>query len=99
MNRVICGLDFPSPMTKKELMRFLGLVRYDLSFCRNFSTVVALLTDLLKGKTRFIWSYSCELAFENVKSLLCSAPVLIAPSFDKPFTLHVDASNVGPSAI
>lgn len=58
-------------MTKKGLMRFLGLVGYYRSFCRNFSTVVAPLTDLLKGKTKFIWSSSCcETAFENVKSLL-----------------------------
>lgn len=91
--------NFPSPTTKKELMRFLGLVGYYRSFCRNFSTVVAPLTDLLKGKTKFIWSNTCELVFENVKSLLCSAPVLMAPCFDKPFTLHVDASNVGAGAV
>lgn len=51
--------NFPSPTTKKELMRFLGLAGYYRSFCRNFSTVVALLTDLLKGKTMFIRSYTC----------------------------------------
>ncbi len=75
-------------------MRFLGLVGYYRSFCRKFSTVVAPLTDLLKGKVKFIWSPSCE-----VKSLLCSEPVLRAPSFDKSFTLHVDASNVGAGAV
>ncbi len=42
--------QFPSPTTKKELMRFLGLVGYYRGFCRNFSTVVAPLTDLLKAK-------------------------------------------------
>lgn len=51
--------NFPSPTTKKELMRFLGLAGYYRSFCRNFSTVVAPLTDLLKGKTMFIRSYTC----------------------------------------
>lgn len=91
-------LNFPSPKTKKDLMRFLGLVGYYRSFSRNFLTVVAPLTDLLKGKVKFIWSPSCEAAFENVKSLLCSEPVLRAASFDKSFTLHVDASNVGAVA-
>lgn len=91
--------DFPFPTTKKELMRFLGLVGYYRSFCCNFSTVVAPLTDLLKGKTKFIWSANCQRAFDNVKSLLCSAPVLMAPCFDKTFTLHVDASNVGAGAV
>ncbi len=53
----------------------------------------------MKGKVKFIWSPSCEAAFKNVKSLLCLEPVLRAPSFDKSFTLHVDASNVGAGAV
>ncbi len=62
---------------------------------------MAPLTDLLRGKTKFIWSSSCQLASENVKSLLCAAPVLLAPCFDKTFTftLHADASNVGAGAV
>ncbi len=60
---------------------------------------MALLTDLLRGKMKFIWSSSCQLASENVKSLLCAAPVLLAPCFDKTFTLHVDASKVGAGAV
>lgn len=76
-----------SPMTKKELMRYLGSLGYYGSLCHNFSTVVAPLTDLLKDKTKFIWSSSCASAFENVKSLLCSLPILLAPCFDEPFTV------------
>lgn len=75
-------------------MRCLGLVVYYKSFCCNFSTVVAPLMDLLKSKTKFVWYSSCQLTFKNVKSLLCSAPVLLARCLDKTFTLHVDASNV-----
>lgn len=51
--------EFPVPTTKKELMSFLGLVGYYRCFCWNFSTVVAPLTDLLKAKSKFIWSASC----------------------------------------
>lgn len=43
---------FPVPTTKKELMRFLGLVGYYRCFCHNFSTLVAPLTDLLKAKSQ-----------------------------------------------
>ena len=89
--------QYPVPTTKKELI--LGLVGYYRSFCRNFSTVVAPLTDLLKGKAKFVWSLGCQKAFEQVKTLLCSAPVLAAPRFDVPFTLYVDASNVGAGAV
>ncbi len=67
--QAIC--DYPVPTTIKELMRFLGFVGYYHSFCRNFSSVVAPLTDLLKAKAQFVWSSNCALAFDNVKSLLC----------------------------
>ncbi len=85
--------------TKKELMHFLGLVGYYRSFCRNFSTVVAPLTDLLKGKAKFVWSPVCQRAFEQVKALPCSAPTLAAPRFNRPFKLYVDASHVGAGSV
>lgn len=58
---------FPVPTTKKELMRFLGLVGYYRSFCRNFS-VVAPLTDLLKASVTFVWSPVCQQAFESLNN-------------------------------
>ena len=91
--------EFPVPTTKKELMRFLGLVGYYRCFCQNFSTVVAPLTDLLKTKSKLIWSAACQQAFCNIKALLCSAPVLLAPRLDQPFKLHVDASHIGAGAV
>lgn len=55
---------FPVPQMKRELMHFLGLVGYYRAFCRNFSDVVAPLTDLLKKHVRFVWSESCQSAFD-----------------------------------
>lgn len=63
------------PATKKELQRFLGLVGYYRSFCKNFSTAVVPLTDLLKGEEKYVWSPSCQPAFDNVKSVLSSPPL------------------------
>ena len=91
--------NFPPPVTKKELMRFLGMVGYYRSFCFNFSTVVAPLTNLLKGKAQFVWTDECQGAFDNVKLLLSTAPVLAAPRLDRPFKIQVDASQVGAGAV
>lgn len=90
---------FPVPSSRKELRRFLGMAGYYRNFCCNFSTVVNPLTQLLSPKTAFSWSPECEHAFENVKSLLCHAPVLSAPDLAKPFKLEVDASAVGAGAV
>lgn len=46
----------------------------------------------------FEWSEEREQAFNGAKSLLCSAPVLAAPDFSRPFKLEVDASYVGAGA-
>ncbi len=90
---------YPPPSTKKELMRFLGMVGYYRCFCENFSTVVAPLTDLLKGKVPFVWTDCCRRAFERVKALVANAPVLAAPRWDREFQLEVDASLVGAGAV
>lgn len=58
--KVAAVREFPVPSTKKELMRFLGLVGYYRCFCHNFYSIVAPLTDLLKAKSRFVWSASCQ---------------------------------------
>lgn len=97
--KVMAMAEFPQPVTKKELQQFLGLVGYYRSFCRNFSTVVSPLTDLLRAQAKFVWSPACQQAFDQVKLLLCSCPVLNAPCFDKPFVLQVDASQVGAGAV
>ena len=60
---------------------------------------MAPLTDLLKGKAKFVWAPGCQKAFEQVKTLLCSSPVLADPRFDKPFQLFVDASYVGAGSV
>ena len=90
---------FPAPTTKKELMRFLGMIGYYRGFCSNFSTVVAPLTNLLKGKVHFSWTEECQRALDNAKLLLSTEPVLAAPQLDRPFKLQVDASQVGAGAV
>ncbi|XP_035235565.1 uncharacterized protein LOC118206694 [Anguilla anguilla] len=86
-SKVESVLAFPAPKTRRELRRFLGMVGYYRSFCKNFSAVVSPLTDLLSPKTYFTWTDKCQRSFENVKALLVSTPVLSAPDFIRPFKL------------
>lgn len=53
------------------------------------------LTELLQAKVKFVWSPESQLAFDNIKSLLYSSPILVAPCFNQPCVIHVDASQVG----
>ena len=57
------------------------------------------LTNLLKKSTKFKWNDECQDAFDRLKAILKSTPVLLAPDFDKCFKLAVDASDVGIGAV
>ena len=61
--------------------------RYYRKFCRNFLVNTKLLTKLLKKNEPFIWSSNRQQAFEKIKCMLVSRPVLY---FGKPFKLMVD---------
>lgn len=97
--KVQAVIDYPVPRTRRALRRFLGMCGYYRGFCCHFADVVAALTSLSSPKTEFVWSLACQHAFEAAKALLCSAPVLSAPNFQRPFKLEVDASGFGAGAV
>ncbi|KAI5617705.1 hypothetical protein C0J50_22774 [Silurus asotus] len=86
-------LAFPVPNNRKALRRFLGIVGYYRKFRKNFADVAFPLTNVLKKREKFLWSESCQKAFDELKSMLCHYPVLQSPDFNKPFSVAVDASN------
>ena len=55
-------------------------------------------TDLLKGQTRkstklIVWNTTLDLAFMEIKDLVCKAPSLVLPDPSKPFHVETDASD------
>uniref|UniRef100_A0A251U6R3 Reverse transcriptase/retrotransposon-derived protein RNase H-like domain-containing protein n=1 Tax=Helianthus annuus TaxID=4232 RepID=A0A251U6R3_HELAN len=90
--------DWPEPTSLQQVRSFHGLVSFYRRFVKDFSTIVALLTDLLKQKT-FNWTESAQAAFEEVKYRLTSTPVLALPSFDEVFEVECDTSGVGIGAV
>ena len=91
--------DFPVPPCKRQLMRFLGMAGYSRKFCDNFSVIAEPLTNLLSKRTKFIWTYDCQKAFDILKAILKNEPVLLAPNFAKEFKLAVDASDTGAGSV
>lgn len=74
--QAICA--FSAPKTRKDLRRFLGMAGYYGCFCKNFSDVVVPLTNLSCQSVLFKWSLECQSAFDSIKLLLTSFPVLAA---------------------
>ena len=91
--------DFPVPTCKRQLMRFLGMAGYYRKFCHNFSVIAESLTNLLGKRTKYVWNNDCQKSFDKLKAILLSAPVLLAPNFDRYFNLAVDTSDVGAGSV
>ncbi|KAG1958060.1 retrotransposable element [Pimephales promelas] len=92
-------VDWPSPDSRKALLRFLGFANFYRRFIRNFSQLVAPLTALTSPRTAFRWSDSAEAVFAKLKSRFVSAPILITPDSSRQFVVEVDASEVGVGAV
>ncbi|XP_066983831.1 uncharacterized protein [Macrobrachium rosenbergii] len=84
---------------RRDVRKFLGLLGYYRRFVKNFSDIAVPLTNLLKKKVAFIWTKEAQNAFESLKGILLSFPILRAPDFDLPFSLATDASDVGVGAV
>ena len=90
------------PTTKKQVRSFLGLVGFYRQFIKNFSELAAPLTELTKKGQRnqdIKWGESQEKAFNQLRQALVSKPILKMVEISKPFTLQVDASDLGIGAI
>jgi len=87
-------VDFPRPINRKGVQRFLGLAGYFRRFIPHFSEATCPLTELLKKNSKFVWSEKCEQAFLDIKSRLASRPILRPPNYGLPFVMAVGASDV-----
>ena len=91
--------NFPRPKGRKNVKQFLGLAGYYRRFITNFATIVKPLTLLLKKDVPFAWTETAERAFDTLKNVLCTQPLLQYPDFLKPFIITTDASDFAVGAI
>ena len=91
--------DWPVPKTPTNIQQFLGFTGYYRYFVPNYSSIARPLLDLTKKTTPWHWGEQQFKAFEELKTRMCSSPVLAQPNFDKRFILQVNASAYGMGAI
>ncbi|KAK1616639.1 hypothetical protein QYE76_022156 [Lolium multiflorum] len=87
--------NWPTPMNVSQVRSFHGLAGFYRRFVPNFSTIAAPLNDLTKKGVFFEWGAAQDHAFDELKRLLTSAPLLALPDFNKQFEIECDASGIG----
>ncbi|KAK7087226.1 hypothetical protein V1264_021301 [Littorina saxatilis] len=93
-------LNVSVPTTKKQVRSLVGLISFYRRYVPSFASIVSPLVELTKKNqpNKVRWSKECQMAFDRVKEILSSEPLVRLPDFSRPFTLRSDASSTGIGA-
>jgi transposase InsO family protein len=88
-----------APKDRATLESFLGMVNYMKRFSVELSQVSKPLRDLLKQGVIFSWESTQQEAFQKIKKIIASAPVLTYFNPKAKHTIQTDASLQGLGAV
>ncbi|CAN6554935.1 unnamed protein product [Malus baccata var. baccata] len=89
----------PSPTSVREVRSFLGHAGFYRRFIKDFSKISNPLCRLLQKDVAFDFNEKCEKAFNHLKEMLTSAPIIVPPDWSLPFELMCDASDYALGAV
>lgn len=90
--KIVAMLDWPISTNIKSLRGFLGSTSYYHKFIKDYRTIAAPLTDLLR-KNNFQWTNEATKAFRRLNTTIITPPVLKLLDFSLPFIIKCDASG------
>ena len=91
--------EWPTLENKTDVQAFLGFVSFYQRFIRDFSTTARLLFDLTCSEQVWTWSGREQAAFEDLKTAVTTALVLMFPQDSDPFWIEADSSDFAIRAV
>ena len=92
-------VDMNVPKAVNELQRFLGMINYVGKFIPNLAEIAAPLRSLLKKENEFLFQKPQIDAFEKLKAVITSPPILKFFNPNQPARVRCDASENGLGAL
>jgi len=77
----------------------LGLANYYRQFVKDFAKLARPLNDLTRKEEKWKWGDEQQEAFERLKMVFTSRPLLAAPNLDKELRVEADASNFATGGV
>ena len=93
-DKVTAIIKMEAPQNKSELETILGImITYLSRFAPNLAELISTMRGLLTKNAEFIWDSAQQHAFDKVKEVITTSPVLAYFDPSEPTTLQVDASQ------
>jgi transposase InsO family protein len=92
-------VEWPVPQRLRDVRAFLGLCSYYRRFIRDFSVLASPLFALTQKGRAFVWDETCREAFDRLKTVLTTTPILALPKDEGTYVLDCDACDVGIGAV
>uniref|UniRef100_A0A2C9UQJ8 Reverse transcriptase domain-containing protein n=1 Tax=Manihot esculenta TaxID=3983 RepID=A0A2C9UQJ8_MANES len=91
--------NLPYPTNVREIRSFLGHAGFYRRFIKDFYKITLPLCKLLQQDVTFDFDADCKKAFDLIKELLVTAPIIQASDWNLPFEIMCDASNHAVGAV
>jgi hypothetical protein len=91
--------NLPPPTSVKQIRSFLGHAKFYRRFIKDFSKISKPLRSLLAKDIPFQFDEACHEAFQKLRSLLSSAPIMKPPDWSLSFEIMCDASDFAVGAV
>jgi len=92
-------LSWPQPKNVKDVRKFLGLANYYRRFIKDFTQVARPMNVLTQKDEKWWWEEMQQKAFDKLKRIFTSKPVLVVPDLDKEFRVEANASNYATGGV
>ena len=94
--------NLKSPESKRDVMKDIGCLGFYscyINFTLNLHVDSQPFYDLIKDSTLFHWTHEHEKLFQSINDRYSEDTILVLPSTDYLFHIHVDSSKVGTGCI